>query len=193
MEELKTDLKIQLFAGETLVLETKDPDLWRRVFSLMSQKGSSTQDDQNYDQPSKGNLSSSQIGKFASKLEISEAEVEGALSPQLSGPYLSVAPRYYEVFRKNFPAKGMNSMNATKLVATALAVWFQEAQLGEVRTKHIEEVLKDLGVEDKNIHRTITNADWLRIKSGVISLNPAEISRAYEVLRLFCTKRPPGG
>lgn len=193
MDEAKGELKIQLYIGENLAFESKDPALWQRVFLLMSDKSITKDGDRGESGRRENGSSSEPLARFAAKLEISTAEAEGGLSPEKTGTYLTLDHRYYEAFRKNFPPKGKNSMNATKLIATGLCVWFQEAQLGEVRVKHIEDVLGVLGVEDKNIYRTVDNADWLRIKSGVISVNPAEISKAYELLRLFCTKRPPGG
>ena len=53
-------------------------------------------------------------------------------------------------------------------------------------------VLDAIGVKDPNPSRGIKNTKWLQGRTGgAIIVNPAEISKAQEVTRLFCLKRAP--
>ncbi|PJZ45737.1 hypothetical protein [Leptospira brenneri] len=186
---IKAGLKVTLFAGDTLVAESTDPVLWQSVLRAMSKKSSSLESENS---GFIGNESEEPIVRMASRIGVLPAELVGALSPSKDEPFITLDMRYYEGFIKNFPARGPNSVNGTKLAATALCIWSQESQLGEIRVSNVDDVLATIHLNDKNTYRSISNTEWLRIRAGIITINPAMISKAYDLLQKFCTKRGPG-
>ncbi|TGL55270.1 hypothetical protein EHQ61_00740 [Leptospira wolffii] len=193
IEAIRADLKISLYAGDTLVAESTDPVLWQSILRAMSKKTSSI-DNENSGAGSglTDRGPEDPVLKMAYRIGISPAELEGALTPSKEAPFITLDMRYYEDFTKNFPTRGPNSINGTKLAATALCIWSQESQLGDIRVSNVDEVLSTIHLTDKNTYRSISNTEWLRIRSGIITINPAMISRAYDLLQKFCTKRGPG-
>jgi len=68
-----------------------------------------------------------------------------------------------------------------------MALWGKKIK-AEIRQADALKVLEDLGAEDKNPGRGLTNCPWLKSKGGVIGINPAAITDARNFAKKFCMK-----
>ena len=197
--DIKTKLRTALYAGEVLVAESEDPELWHRTLSTVTgvsapvkQKDSanggvestaasySTPDDTKSDDP---------VRKFAASLGIKPEMVVGACDPSTSEPYLHLDHHTWEAFRDNHPVRGTNAVSPAALSATLLTLWFKAADMGEPTMSLVNTVLGTIGIRDKNPTRGVKNCEWVQDRSGRLVLNPAKISKAEAVARAFCTQQ----
>ncbi len=187
---LKTNVTIRLLAGEMIFAESHDPVLWQRVLGWMTAK-----EDTHPDLPDSGDTqelpgeSSGPLDRFARELEIGKDILLGALSPTDEAPFLHLDTRTWEAFKKNFPPRGALSVPPIALSATALVLWFRHSELGSPTQQQTLDVLGTIHLVDKNASRGIKNCDWLQMRSGHIVLNPAEVTRAVQILKAFCLKQ----
>lgn len=198
MDVVQADLKIRLLANDVIVAESSDPRLWQRVLSAVVGGGQLPKDgdrvlDEEDHRRDSAEPSDTPVGALASKLEISEAELRGALAPEDSAPYIHLDARTWEAFRNNFPSRGSNAVAAVVLAATALVLWFEELGLEGPSSAQAQAVLGTINVTGKNPSRSIRNCDWLQSRNGRIHLNPAHTSQAYAVIRAFCRRQGPPG
>lgn len=194
-------LKVILKADETVVAEIDDPILWQRVLAIANGTSQGTNSLKDLDEPDpRGNARESEeegddesVARFAKSLEISVADLNGALEPSREAPYLHLNSHNWEAFKRNFPVRGNGAVSPIGLVGTALALWLKIAKIEIAATQALAlGALATIGVHDKNASRGISNTRWLQARSGgTIIVNPAEISRAQEIVRAFCLKRAP--
>jgi len=129
---------------------------------------------------------SSAESHLASDLNVSVAELIGGIDPSVEPPFIRVNKRNWEAMLKAFSRKGPGSVAPFAILMTCLAVWKDYADLGRATYREGGILLKALGLEDKNRRRSIANCPWLMERGDEVALNPAEISRALEVLGLLC-------
>lgn len=121
---------------------------------------------------------------------VSEHELVGALDPKNESPYLHLDVHCWEAMKKQTPQRGPGAVSPTALAGTLLCLWFKEAGLGHPTQGQSLEVLKTIGISDRNPSRGVRSAKWLQARSGgAIVLNPAQISKAIEVAREFLRSR----
>ena len=194
----KAKLTVILMADATLVAESDDTALWQKVLAAI-QSGtplSSPNGKQKLEAPADledggGNGSDKAIGNFARSLNVSVETVTGALSPSREAPYVRLDHHCWAQMKKSTPKRGVGSLSATGLTGTLLALWFKEAKMDVQPTQALAaEVLNTINLKDPNASRGIKNTKWLQGRgSGVVVINAAEITKAIEVARSFCTKQ----
>lgn len=187
---IKADLEIRLFAGDVVVAVTRDPVLWQGVLAAITgSEGPSIDEIVKPTEAEEGSRTDPVLG-LADELDVPVAVVRTALAPSQDSPFLQLDIRTWEAFRKNFPSRGTQSVSATALALTALALWFNRLGVDPPRIDQAQMVLNTINVLGKNPTRSVTNCDWLQQRGKTVVLSPAEISRAVAVLRAFCMKRP---
>jgi hypothetical protein len=197
----KAKLSVVLKADETVVAESDDPLLWQHLLGVIQRGekfdspkdlGASSRTPQT-DNGFEGNADHG-LQRFARTLGLGVDVVEGALTPTREAPYLHLNPHNWEAFKKAVPARGATSVSAAALAGTMLALWIREAKLDVAATQALTaQVLATIGQRDPNAHRGINNTKWLQARAGgSFIVNPAEISKAVELTRSFCSKRAPG-
>lgn len=203
-------LSVVLKADETVVAESDDPVLWQHLLGVI-QRGEKFDPakDSNLGgnrgaggggsgngsgQPSNDTSGDQSLERFARTLGLSPDIVEGALSPSKEPPYLHLNAHNWEAFKKAVPARGAMALAPAAIAGTMLALWVREGRLDVQATQALSaQVLQTIGQRDPNAHRSINNTKWLQARTGgSFIVNPAEISKAVEITRAFCTKRAPG-
>jgi hypothetical protein len=186
-------LKIVLYANEVPVAESEDAALWHKALGAIN--GLKPSDNQQ----ALGSLdiqgiipsnASDAVIKFADKLEISPDKVEGALAPQLEPSYIHLDAHTWVAFRQLVPVTGPNAVSPATLAATALVLWGRHAGIDGIGTSDVIRVLEELGIETKNVPRSLRRCNWLQLRGEQIRLNPAELLQAEAVLKAFCLKQP---
>jgi hypothetical protein len=195
----RAKLTVVLKADETVVAEIEDANLWHRVLGIINRG----KDDGESNSQLDTDLSASQniagdnqnsgdsVGKFAKRLGTSVEVIVGSLSPSKEPPYLELNSHNWEALKKNFPKRGPGAVSPIAFAGTALALWVKEAKLDVSVTQALAAaVLDSIGIKDPNPSRGIRNTKWLQARAGgVIIINPAEISRAQEVVSSYCLKK----
>lgn len=204
---VKASLKIVLMANDIEIAESDDKVLWQSVFAAINQGTSQLQAGISVHEGGGGSLTSGSQGgespvlnpvngmdhlnKLAAELDITPAEVEGALAPTLDAPYIHLDPHCWEALKKNTPPRGPQAIAPIALAGTVLALWFRHAGIDGIPTsKQCQAVLKTIHVTDKNASRSLKNTEWLQTRGNGIVINPALRSRAIAVARAYCTKTP---
>jgi hypothetical protein len=197
----KAKLTIVLKADETIVAEVENPGLWQRVLGIINQSGppsgtaaiglSDPQPDSLSGDSDVALGNDDSIERFSKHLGASVDIVNGAMSPSREPPYLQLNAHNWEAFKKNFPKRGPGSVSPIGLAGTALALWFKDAKIDVPATQALASaVLDTISVKDPNPSRGIKNTKWLQARAGgAIIVNPAEISKAQEIARLYCQKK----
>lgn len=193
----KAKLVVVLKAGETIVAEVEDPNLWQQILAVINQssntgiinapKISSALSECGQ---AKTTISANDaISRFAKSLGVNNDDLVGAMSPSTEAPYLNLNHHCWEAMKKKTPKRGPGALSATGIAGTLLALWFKEANLGSATQAQAAEVLDIINVNDPNPSRGIKNTQWLSgRRGGVIMLNPAKISDAQAVAKNFCLK-----
>jgi hypothetical protein len=196
----KAKLIVTLKADDTIVAEVEDSILWQKVLSAIhnpsieftspapvdgnKEKNISTTHSTNI------NSSNSPLAKFANRVGINENQLVGAIDPSTEPPFLHLDVSCWEQMKKQAPARGSGAVAAAALTGTLLCIWFKEIGLGNPTQAQIAAVLKQINVVDKNTPRSIKNSSWLQGRpGGMVVLNPAEVSKAYNIAKSFCTKK----
>jgi hypothetical protein len=197
----KAKLTLLLKADETIVAEIEDAVLWHRVLGIINQGDSKDSSksaglDPLNSAPLENNASpgaQDAISKFSKRLGLSSDVVVGALAPSTEPPYLELNSHNWEAFKKVCPARGPGAVSAIGLAGTALALWLKDARLEVPATQALATaVLDTISIKDPNASRGIKNSKWLQGRSGgTIIVNPAEISKAQEIVRAYCLKKAP--
>jgi len=196
----RAKLTVVLKADETVVAEIEDANLWHRVLGIIYRgrgegEGSLQSDtDLSASQNAAGDNQNGgdSVDKFAKRLGVSVEVIVGSLSPSKEPPYLELNSHNWEALKKNFPKRGPGAVSPIAFAGTALALWVKEAKLDVSVTQSLAAaVLESIGVKDPNPSRGIRNTKWLQARTGgIIIINPAEISRAQEVVTSYCLKKP---
>ena len=197
----KALLRVILKADETVVAEIDDPILWQKVLAIANGgsksadlgKGLADAETSAEDHLEDDGDQDESVARFAKSLGIAAADLNGALEPIREAPYLHLNSHNWEAFKRNFPVRGAGAVSPIGLVGTALALWLKAAKIDVAATQALAlGVLSTINVHDKNASRGISNTKWLQARSGgMIIVNPAEISKAQEIVRAFCLKRAP--
>ena len=203
---IKTELKVQLLAGNTVVAESPDTALWQRILAEITagpgagqeRDGVPPENPMNRQQAkstakNSGDDSSmldSESGRFAKELEMSHVDLLGAANPTLEEPHIHLDHPYWEAFKRNTPKRGDGAIPPITLAATALALWSKHAKSIVVNVAAAQKVLKTIGIEDHNPNRGLKNCSWLQYRDTRITINPAEYSKALAVFRAYCRKTP---
>lgn len=198
----KAKLSVILKADELVVAESDDPALWQRLLGVI-QSGSTFEStaasrtsvhnisdgDESFDESADPS-----VIRFAKAMKVSVSEVIGALSPSSVAPYVTLNPHNWEAFKKATPAFGADAVSAIGLAGTILALWFKEAKLDIQPTQAMaKDVLQTINIRDANPSRGVKNTKWLMARAGgVITVNPAQISKAADVVRKFCAMQKVG-
>lgn len=192
----KAKLIIILKADNTVVSEVEDPILWQKVLSAIhsgSASDISHSKEQNKDidtaQQQTKHRNGDALARLATHIGVTTEQLKGALDPSLDAPYLHLDRHCWEAMKRNTPGRGVGALSPTAVAGTLLALWFNEAGLGNPTQSQAMGVLKGIGIIDKNPSRGIKSTPWLQGRAGgVIVINPAQISKASSVARSFCTK-----
>ncbi len=195
----KAKLTVTLKADDVLVAESEDPVLWQRLLGVI-QTGAKFEDRTSAPQaPAPAHEEHSvdadpAVLRFAKALNVPIAEIEGALSPSKDAPYITLNMHNWEAFKKAVPSRGADAVSPIGLAGTMLALWIKEAKLEAPPTQALAlQVLATINLRDPNASRGIKNTKWLMARpGGVITINPAQVSKAVEVARSFCLMRKPG-
>lgn len=191
----KAKLTVILKADSTVVAESDDTSLWQRVLAVIqggappavisSKEKVDLPDDLDTDGSDKA------ITTFAKSLNVSVETITGALAPSREAPYLHLDHHCWAQMKKASPARGPGSLSASGLAGTLLALWFKEAKMDIQPTQALAaDVLNTINVKDPNPSRGIKNTKWLQGRGGgVVVINAAEITRAIDIARSFCTKQ----
>ena len=193
----KAKLTIVLKADDTVVAEIEDANLWQRVLGIINRGGSGDLDakpDIDPLQNGRDDAASSNeesIAKFAKRLGSTVEVVKGSLSPSKEPPYIDLNSHNWEAFKKNLPKRGPGAVSPIGLAGTALALWVKEARLDVSVTQALAAaVLDTIDIKDPNPSRGIKNTKWLQARAGgAIIVNPAEISKAQDVVNSYCSKK----
>ena len=189
---IQAKLKVSLLANDTEIAFSEDPHLWQRVLSsimgdssLNAHQATPQGDAQTGDELPHGD---SPLAIFCRELEVTQALVRGGLSPSSDAPFLHLDARTWEDFRKNTPSRGPGAIPPLTLVGSALAIWFKIIGQNGPNVAQVRAVMDTIGLRDKNPQRTLGNCDWLQYRNQTISVNPAQASKAYKVVRAYCKR-----
>lgn len=202
-------LTVVLKADDAIVAQSEDAELWQQLLGVIQRgeklavparggdgggRGEDMSRRRDSDDFDSGGGADVAVQKFARSLNVSVAELEGALAPSREAPYLHLNEHNWEAFKKNVPPRGAAAISSAGLAGTMLALWIREAKLDVPATQALAaQVLGTIHQRDPNASRSINNTRWLQARAGgSFVVNPAEISRAQEVVRAFCQKRAPG-
>lgn len=201
-------LTLVLKAGDAEVGESEDPALWHYVLGVVQsgekfvppsarathREPSGYEDNFQKDSHHDDDDADEAVKRFARALKLSVADIQGALSPSHDPPYLHLNDHNWEAFKKSVPPRGPSSISPAGLAGTILALWIKEAKIDAQATQALAgQVLATIHQRDPNASRSINNTRWLQARAGgSFVINPAQISRAQEVVRAFCQMRAPG-
>lgn len=129
------------------------------------------------------------VQKFAKELDVDINVLIGACDPSLSDPYLTLDLHHWEAMRRDLPSRGAKAIAPIQLAASILCLWARHAGIGAVTQIMAQNVLANISGKDPNPGRGLDSSDWLQRKQGgVITINPAKISKAIVVVAGFCKK-----
>lgn len=182
-------LGIKLYANEVVVAESDDATLWHKVLAAINSGSAVTVDpDVVVGRPELG--AGAPVERWAREVGVTTAELEGACGPQLDSPYLQLAPKNWETFKKKTPERGPGSVGPGAISATLLAMWFRHAGISGGPTQaQSQAVLQGLSTRDANFARSVRNCGWLVPRSSVIAINPAHVSKAIQMAAAFIQGR----
>lgn len=197
---VKAKLKIVLNANNVIVAESEDPALWQEVFAAINSNnanvdlGTGVQESKISPPPSvnkKVITGNTEVDKFAAEIGVAKDLIISACTPTNETPYIHLDKHHWEALKKNTPERGNKAVNAVVLASTALTIWKDTAKLGNVAITELSSVLETIGLTPKNTNRSITNCEWLQLRSGSIYINPAQTSKAIKVMSAYCNKVSP--
>ena len=191
---VKAKLRIVLHAGDVVVAESEDSQLWQKVLAAINTPGEGAPvGDRMLDvNNSLGFEGSDAIGKFAQRLGVTKEQVVGACDPSTTPPFIHLDEHHWEDLKKNTPARGPNSLSATVMALTLLVLWKDSAGLEQATPKEASGVRESIGIDDKNPARSLKNCEWLQERNGSVRLNPTQTSKATAVARAYCARTAPG-
>ncbi len=187
----KAKLKIILKADETVVAESDDQILWQNTLLAINTNASNIQNDaskftsDSSDKSKTKNNDYDPITKYATELGIEKNILIGACSPTLEKPFIHLDKHHWEAIKKNRPSRGSNAIADVVMGATILVLWKDIAKLGETLQKEVGAVLDTLGIRSKNPKRSIDNCEWLQLRNDKITINPAQTSKAINIVKAY--------
>jgi hypothetical protein len=190
---IKADLRVVLHAGEVVVAESDDPQLWQRVLAAINgsaeQVGGAAAIDA-VAPPASG--VGGAIDKFAHRIGITRDQAVGGCDPSAEPPYIHLDAHHWEDLKKNTPARGGNALNGTLVALTLLVLWKEAAGLDAPAVREAAGVANTIGLVDKNAGRTVKNCEWLQERNGQVRINPTQTSKAIAVAHAYCTRSAIG-
>lgn len=200
----KTELSVKLFAGDTLVDASNDVALWQRVLSeirglagapvapsMVNETANSRPSEKGSGPAAESTSSKTPIAKMAASIGVTVDELESALSPSDTAPFVSIDSRTWAAFKKVTPPRGQGSISSAALAATALALWKKHQEIGDVTLLSVRAVLEDADLQDVNAGRSLSNCEWLQAKGDAFVIKPVALAKAESVLRAFCKREAP--
>jgi len=189
-------LVVRLYAGDVLVAESEDAQLWRGVLSAMSE---GRVDDADPPAPSSSFLAPREsaldvrinltpLARMASEIDTSPEILEGACAPSGEPPFIHLDPRCWEAMRKNHPPRGPGAISPIALAGTLLALWSEFRSAPPPSPDECQAVLGTLHLRDTNGLRSLRNCSWLQLRNDRVVVNPAQRSKALGVAKAFATK-----
>lgn len=197
---IDSNLRVVLETNGVVIGESEDVRICAAVLRLLSEEGKTKSDildglaavDEYAVPETKKTTYQNNLASFAEEIGIKVNTLVGAIDPDTKAPFVRINKRNWEATMKPVPSRGPGAVAPLALVLTVLALWKEHADLGVTTTKDGLTVLQKLGLRDKNPSRSVANCHWLRARErGVVAINPAEISKAYEIVRALCEKRAP--
>lgn len=193
---ITANLKVILKVDNSIVAESEDPKLWQAVFDSIRKESSSNEDipeDLLHDVDKKKNAADIKdlIQSFAQKIGVSKEILLGACSPSLEPPFIHLDKHHWEALKKATPGRGKNAIPKIGVSATILAVWKEHVKASQATRKEAENTLLTIGLVDKAIPRGLRNCEWLQVRGDNIQVNPAQTSKAIELVRAYCEKDSP--
>lgn len=214
---LKAAMSVVLKANDVVVAEVDDPVLWNSVFAAIS-LGRSTLAAVPAPSPSpllslplpsgrnaldgQGSTADAVIAsamantpliepvqKFARELGVDVDVLIGACDPSVTDPFVTLDSHHWEAMRRDLPSRGAKAIAPIQLAASVLCLWARHAGIGAVTQSMAQNVLANIAGRDPNPGRGLDSSDWLQRKQGgVVTINPAKISKAIVVVAGFCNK-----
>lgn len=201
---VKASLRIQLTADNIVIAESEDPELWRKVFSVI-QRGTGSapeglkEDTQDYFLSEDANKPGKAHGKpgtgikgFAAEIGVSSDEIEGACGPTQVTPFIRLDEHYWEGLKSKTAVRGPSSVSPLALAGTILCVWYTHAGLsGSPTIDQCQAVLNTIGLRDANAARSLRNCTWLQARDKGVLINPAQRSKAIRLIKAYCLRKSP--
>jgi hypothetical protein len=199
---VKAPLKLVLRAGDTIVAESDDAGLWQRVLAAMIEASGipaaelrPVEDVTPAPEDAATDPSAAQtvrgedaVDRFADELGVSKEAILRACAPSAEPPYLHLDRNAWEEMKRGTPPRGPGSIAPAALAATLLVLWFRCADLGSPTMKMVYQVLRRIGVRDKNGARVVQEREWLQTRGGTVVLKAASASRAVALAKAFCAR-----
>jgi hypothetical protein len=212
---LKAAMSVVLKANDVVVAEVDDPVLWNSIFAAIS-SGRSTLAAVAAPSPlpsfplspgqhaldGHGSTADAVIAsamantpliepvqKFARELGVDVNVLIGACDPSVTDPFVTLDSHHWEAMRRDLPSRGAKAIAPIQLAASVLCLWARHAGIGAVTQAMAQNVLANIAGRDPNPGRGLDSSDWLQRKQGgVVTINPAKISKAIAVVAGFCSK-----
>jgi hypothetical protein len=190
--EKKPDLTVKLFAGDTLVDESTNVELWQRVLGEIRGLNVPKPPDHTEDESvePKVGTKTSPLAAFAKSINVTVDEITGSLGPTSAAPFIHLDNHDWEALKRNTPAKGSGSISSSVLAATALVLWQKHSAIGDVTLQAVRAVMSTIDLDDQNAARSVNNCEWLQSRNNRIALNPSRSSAATRLIRAYCKREP---
>jgi len=197
---VKAPLKVVLQAGDTIVAESDDAALWHRVLAAMIEAPETrpaadprpaadvTPAPETVPSVPESVRGDDVVDQFAAELGVSKEAILRACAPGAEPPYLHLDRNAWEEMKRGTPPRGPGSIAPAALAATLLVLWFRCADLGSPTMKMVYQVLRSIGVRDKNGARVVQEREWLQTRGGTVVLKAASASRAVALAKAFCAR-----
>ena len=193
---IKAPLKIVLHAGDTIVAESDDANLWHRLLAALTESPPTPAvanppppkdagADRSAAEPER---SDDAMQRFADDLGLSRHAIRRACAPSTEPPYLHLDRAAWEAMKRGTPPRGPGSVPRAAVAATLLVLWFRCADLGSPTMKMVHQALRAIDLRDKNAVRVVDEAEWLHRRGAAIGLNAARASRAVALAQAFCAR-----
>ena len=130
------------------------------------------------------------LAKFAAELKLDEAQVLSSCHPSTVYPHLRLDESAWRDFKRHTLPEGYNSIPQIVLATTLLTLWFRLTDLGDVTIKQGQDVLRTIGLRDKNAGRGLNHCEWLQLKGETVRLRPTKLTQALAVARAYCGHKP---
>jgi hypothetical protein len=196
---VKAKLSVILKADEVEVASSEDAELWQQVLLAITGAKPMVTPSQSAAGMSAatpvtaatvgGSNGTDPLSRMATAIGVEGPLLQGACSPVVDAPFMTLDAHRYEAMRKALPERGGKAISNIQIAGTLLGLWFYYAGLGNVTQAQAQAILEPLGKRDPNPGRGIANAHWIQSRAGgQLAINPAEISVATKIAECFCTK-----
>lgn len=126
------------------------------------------------------------LSAFADELEVTPVQLQAALRPEPTPPYLSVNPHHWAHFKERSPRTGRSASNDVQFVAMALSLWFRHLDRSPPTLADVRLAVRQSQLTTKNATRSIENGPALQRQGETVSVRPTEFLLARNVVRILC-------